>query len=115
MLRGGTGTPIRRDGLREQEIGACRSEPLTLANRMTESFTARSALYPACAISSVNFIMLAPVGSVGAEPAMQAEILVLDHHPPGLHRLRDIDRQRQIERGRDERPPEFMLRGVGYE
>ena len=41
---------------------------------------------------------------------MQAEILVLDHDPAGLDRLRDIDRLVQIERGRDQRSPQLRPR-----
>src|SRR5215471_18079693 len=43
---------------------------------------------------------------------MQAEVLVLDHDPTGLDRLRDIDRLGEIERRRIERMAQFVFRRV---
>ena len=69
MLRGAIGTPIRRIDRANRRLALADPEPLTLAKRMTKSFTAWIGIgCPACAISMVNFIMSqAPVGQRSAQ------------------------------------------------
>ena len=68
-------------------------EPLTLANRMTKSFTGSACVSGLRHLDGeLHHVPSAGRAAFGAEPAVQAEILVLHHHPPGLDRLRDVDR-----------------------
>jgi hypothetical protein len=85
-------------------------EPLTLANLMTKSLTAsmrgddfflqhQAAFFcllrqawPARGTSSMNFCMSSTGrAALGAQPAVQADVFVLDHHTAGLQRARHVE------------------------
>src|SRR5687767_16021738 len=48
----------------------------------------------------------------GAQPAMEAHVLVLDHDTPGLERVRDVERLVAIQRRGAETPPQILLESV---
>src|ERR1043166_7228240 len=95
MLRGLTGTPMRRIERANSSLAEAEPEPLTLANLTTKSLTAAMGglvvmdssglLLAACGlrVSHVDVVLAHIPGSgraaFGAQPAVQADVLVLDH------------------------------------
>src|SRR5229473_4505170 len=107
MLRGETGMPMRRNDLANSSFADAEPEPLTLANLMTKSLTA-SILFIALGgfLLPVAAATVAGVGhleqellhvpgagraALGAQAAVQADVLVLHHDAAGLERSRDIE------------------------
>ena len=97
MLRGVTGTPMRRIDLANSALALAEPDPLTLANLTTKSLTlldlsdsVAGMPGPAWAHFEQEFLHVPRPGraALGAQAAMQADILVLDHDPPGLQRRR---------------------------
>ena len=68
MLRGATGTPMRRIERANSSLALAEPEPLTLANLTTKSLTlSMRHAGPACVMSRRNFCMSqAPVGQRSA-------------------------------------------------
>src|SRR5687767_1445183 len=99
MLRGLTGIPMRRKLLAKSSFAEAEPEPLTLANLMTKSLTASMRF-----ISGRLLLVVRAAGrtgmrhldqrllhvpgagraALGAQAAVQADVLVLDHDPLGL-------------------------------
>src|SRR5688500_17790353 len=103
MLRGLTGTPMRRMDLANSSLADAEPEPLTLANLTTKSLTAsmrfigtslRDRLRRGLALGRIaahraglrgldeELLHVPGAGraALGAQPAVQAHVLVLDHH-----------------------------------
>src|SRR5690606_14256993 len=130
MLRGLTGTPMRRMARAKSSLADADPDPLTLANLTTKSLTAVIA-------STMSGDLRADPGgtspgtrhfdqglahvpgsgrtSLRAQAAMEADILVLDHDPAGRQRVRDIEILLGIQRGRAQAGPEVFLGAVGDE
>ena len=113
MLRELAGIPIRRIDLANSELALAEPDPLTLANLTTKSLTlwiAAISRFDCIAIGSEpesscrssaaacrpglrqvekEFAHVPGAGraALGAQAAMQADILVLDHDAPGLQRI----------------------------
>ena len=105
MLRELAGMPIRRTDLANSALALAEPEPLTLANLTTKSLTLVYRLRhagPACVMSMKEFAHVPGAGraALGAQAAMQADILVLDHDAPGLQRVADIEVLLEVERRR---------------
>src|SRR5215468_10938375 len=132
MLRGLTGTPMRRIAFANSVFADAEPEPLTLANLTTKSLTA-----------SIGFISghlerrlpgiparRAGVGEIeqellhvprpgraalGAQAAVEADVLVLDHHAAGLEGVGDIEVLGQVRRRRLQPCAQVLLLAVGRE
>src|SRR5882672_722015 len=112
MLRGLTGTPMRRIALANSSFADAEPEPLTLANFTTKAFTdsirfvmahfrpcsGRFLLWGPAAVAGVRqvekeFLHVPGAGraALGAQAAVQAHVLVLRHDPAGLERARDVE------------------------
>ena len=84
MLRGLTGTPMRSTARANSSLALAEPEPLTLAKRTTKSFTLLIGLAGMAFLrASINQVFLHVPGAgraaLGAQPAVQADVLVLDH------------------------------------
>ena len=101
MLRGLTGTPMRMTALANSSLAEAEPEPLTLANLTTKSLTDWMRFMPwsppARAVAAGIGVDLdqellhvpgAGGAALGAQAAVQADVLVLDHHAAGLQRAR---------------------------
>src|SRR6267142_2757221 len=107
MLRGETGMPMRRKLFANSSFADAEPEPLTLANLMTKSLTAsilftglRGFLLPvaAAAVAGVGHLeqeLLHVPGAgraaLGAQPAVQAHVLVLHHDTSSLEVVGDVE------------------------
>src|SRR5258707_1901010 len=106
MLRGATGTPMRRIERANSSLAEAEPEPLTLANLTTKSFVdsiffiassrglaLRSIAAPRTGARHVDQKLLhvpcAGRAALGAKPAVQAHILVLRHDASGLEAIRN--------------------------
>ena len=95
MLREATGTPIRRIDLANSRLALAEPEPLTLANLTTKSLmrTVREAIafmrsvrQPLCLRRVEQEFLHVPGpgrAALGAQAAVEADVLVLGHDPPG--------------------------------
>src|SRR4051812_11572048 len=102
MLRGLTGTPMRSRLRANSSLAEAEPEPLTLANLTTKSLTdsmrldcmlsGHSSLWRRCAAGMAGardlegellHVPRAGRAALGAQAAMQADVLVLDHHAAG--------------------------------
>src|SRR5215207_2855338 len=109
ILRGLTGTPMRRIDRAKSSFADAEPEPLTLANLTTKSLAASSfILYvPLCGFAlwfsaagagvchfqqELLHVPRACRAALGAHPAMQADVLVLRHDPAGLQAIGDVER-----------------------
>src|SRR5262245_10622814 len=111
ILRGETGTPIRRIDLANSSFAEADPEPFTLANLTTKAlmdwiFVVMGAfplrlscffLRGSAAVSGVRHVeeeLLHVPGAggaaLGAQAAVQAHVLVLHHHLRGLERAGDV-------------------------
>ena len=125
MLRGLTGTPMRRIARANSSLAEAEPEPLTLANLTTKSLTRLDALRSLRAHAAVHRLALvgracaarhgpgvrhveqellhvpgAGRAALGAQAAVQADVLVLDHDAAGLQRAGDVEVLRQVARRR---------------
>src|SRR5687767_9427472 len=99
MLRAATGTPMRMTERANMPLALAEPEPLTLANLTTKSLTARfwtaaaraargsalSGIGPRISHLEVELLHVPGAGraALGAEAAVQADVLVLGHDPAG--------------------------------
>src|SRR5437762_3177763 len=119
MLRGLTGTPILRIDFAKSSFAEAEPEPFTLANLTTKALTdwmafvmaisGRLLLRRTAAVAGVRQIeqeLLHVPGArgaaLGAQPAVQAHVLVLRHDLAGLERARDVEVLGGIPRRRGE-------------
>src|SRR6267378_3292980 len=119
MLRGLTGTPMRRMDLAKSSLADAEPEPFTFANLTTKALTdwmafvmsisgrfllRRAAAVPRVGQVEQEFLHVpgARRAALGAQPAMQAHVLVLRHDPARLQRPRDVEILRGIPRRRGE-------------
>src|SRR5688500_4921247 len=120
MLRGLTGTPMRRIALANSSLALAEPEPLTLANLTTKSLVAsRRVMVPGSSfrchlhrdvdgsagrLRHLHQELLHVPGprraTLGAQAAVQADVFVLDHQARGLERRAGIQRLRRIARRR---------------
>ena len=107
MLRGATGTPMRRIDFANSALALAEPEPLTLANLTTKSLTAlvialRHAAIPPARSPDRNFCMSqAPVGQRSAHsPQCRQTSSSLTMTRPVLSTVRDIEILVAIERRR---------------
>src|SRR5712691_6815979 len=128
MLRGKTGMPMRRKLFANSSFADAEPEPLTLANLMTKSLTASilfialgGFLLPVAAAAGAGVGHLeqellhvpgAGRAALGAQAAVQADVLVLHHDAAGLERSRDIEVLREVARRRVQLVPQFLLIGI---
>src|SRR5260221_2102084 len=100
MLRGLTGTPMRRMALAKSSFAEAEPEPLTLANLTTKALTDSMRLGTGlcrlflrgaarrAGVSQVEEELLHVPGAgraaLGAQAAVQADVFVLRHDPSGL-------------------------------
>ena len=93
MLRGETGTPMRMIERANSSLALAEPEPLTLANRTTKSFTLWIGMADV-RVSHFDEVFLhvpcAGRAALGAQPAVQADVLVLHHHAAGLQVVGDV-------------------------
>src|SRR5687767_9787064 len=126
MLRGETGTPMRRIERAKSSFAEAEPEPLTLANLTTKSLTALMVFTSSIVLSGFPLRFSARgtgVGNVeqellhvpgagraalGAQPAVQAHVLVLHHDTPGLEPVGDVEILRGMQRRRGQ--PRAQLR-----
>src|SRR5713101_4901413 len=116
MLRGETGMPMRRKLFANSSFADAEPEPLTLANLMTKSLTA-SILFIALGgfLLPVAAATVAGVGhleqellhvpgagraALGAQAAVQADVLVLHHDAAGPEIVGDVEILRRVLGGR---------------
>src|SRR5258706_11180049 len=108
ILRGLTGTPMRRSERANISLADAEPEPLTLANLTTKSLTdAMRAFFMSCGLSRGRATRVSSARHAQAEllhvpracraalctqTAMQADVFVLHHHAPGLQQVGDIQR-----------------------
>ena len=94
MLRGATGTPMRSIDLANSSLALAEPEPLTLANLTTKSFTLLDR-HACLRVSHIEEELLHVPGAggaaLGAQAAVQADVLVLDHDAAGLQVVGDIE------------------------
>src|SRR5438552_1463003 len=125
MLRGETGMPMRRKLFANSSLAEAEPEPLTLANLMTKSLTASilfialgGLLLPVAAAAGAGVGHLeqellhvpgAGRAALGAQAAVQADVLVLHHHAAGLERPRDVEVLRQVFCGRIQMVSQFFF------
>src|SRR5688572_15378987 len=95
MLRVATGTPMRRMARANSSFADAEPEPFTLANLTTKSLTALIGLDMAARLRRIEEEFLhvprACGTPLGAEAAMQAEILVLHHDASGLKPFGNVE------------------------
>src|SRR5690606_35494217 len=129
MLRGLTGTPMRRIDRAKSSLAEADPEPLTFANLTTKSFTAvmgstiSGGLHadPGSRPGTRHFdqglahVPCAGRAPLGAQAAVQADILVLDHDPAGLERNGDVQVLAGVERRGAQARPQLLLGPVGHE
>src|SRR5688572_7945127 len=127
MLRGLTGTPMRRMARAKSSLAEAEPEPLTLANLTTQSLTdsilfmsgRSSGCFPLRAAArrpglrhlEQEFLHVPCAGraALGAQAAVQAHVLVLGHDAAGLEAVGDVDVLGRVERGRVELPAQVVL------
>ena len=119
MLRGLTGTPMRRIDFANSSFADAEPEPLTLANLTTKSLTASIfALFHGHASSLLRLVAGGPglrhfeqefahvprAGrtAFGAQAAMQADVFILHHHAAGFQQIGNVQILREIQRRRGE-------------
>src|SRR5688572_8397239 len=125
MLRGETGTPMRRIERAKSSFAEAEPEPFTLANLTTKSLTALRVFSSSIVLSGFplglaaararvrdveqEFLHVPRAGraALGAETAVQAHVLVLHHDAPGLERVGDVEVLVGVERWR--RQPRAQL------
>src|SRR5690349_8393662 len=131
MLRAATGTPIRITERAKSPLALAEPEPLTLANLTTKSLTLalarvaravsgncpESGIGPRVRHLEVELLHVPGPGraALGAQAAVQADVLVLGHHPAGPQLAGDVDVLGQVG-GRRLQPPAqvaLLLRVVG--
>src|SRR5437667_1629965 len=115
MLRGLTGTPILRIDFAKSSFAEAEPEPFTLANLTTKALTdwmafvmaisGRFLLRRTAAVAGVRQVeeeLLHVPGArgaaLGAQSAVQADVLVLDHHPARLQLPRHVQVLRGVPR-----------------
>src|SRR5437762_1541358 len=131
MLRGLTGMPMRRKLLAKSSFADAEPEPLTLANLMTKSLRAsilfmfssglqrkgllRTTGRPCVGHLDQRLLHVPGTGrtALGAQAAVQADVLVLDHDAAGLEVVGDVEVLREVHRRRLELPAQIRLFGVG--
>src|SRR4051812_21473143 len=130
MLRGLTGTPMRRIDFANSSFALAEPEPFTFANLTTKALTdsirlamsggllvIRPARRPG--VRQVEQELLHVPGArraaLGAQPAVQAHVLVLHHHAPGLQLPRHVQVLRQVLRRRVQPRAQVRLLAVGRE
>src|SRR5688500_9171093 len=95
MLRVATGTPMRRMARANSSFADAEPEPFTLANLTTKSLTALIGLDMAAGLGRIEEEFLHVPGArraaLGAQSAMQAEVLVLHHDASGLEPFGDVE------------------------
>src|SRR5258706_15393305 len=96
MLRGATGTPMRRIERAKSSFAEAEPEPLTFANLITKSLVAVICFIPSSGGFALRFVAAARAGvrhveqkflhvprasraALGAQPAVQAHVLVFRH------------------------------------
>src|SRR5687767_489742 len=120
MLRGETGTPMRRIERAKSSFADAEPEPLTLANLTTKSLTALMVFGSSIVLSGFPLRFTAAFARVrhveqellhvprtrraalGAQPAVQAHVLVLHHDTPGLEPIGHVTVLAGMERRRRE-------------
>jgi hypothetical protein len=104
MLRVATGTPMRMIALANIWLAEAEPEPLILAKRTTKSFTLWIDMTPphAAIESRISACPRRRSGSARRKAAVEADVLVLDHDPPGLETVGDVEVLRRDWRGRIE-------------
>src|SRR6266446_6671554 len=129
MLRGLTGTPMRRIALAKSSLAEAEPEPFTFANLTTKALTdwmafvmaisGRFLLGRTAAVPRVGQIeqeLLHVPGAGGAalraQAAVQADVLVLRHDPAGLERAGDVEILGGIPRRRGEARAQVRLLAV---
>ena len=119
---------MRRIDLANRPLALAEPEPLTLANLTTKSLTAVRPLACACVTVSPacgprlrhveeEFLHVPGAGraALGAEAAVQADVLVLGHDPAGLSGVGDVEVLRQVHRRRLQAVAQVILLAVGGE
>src|SRR6266498_18361 len=129
MLRGETGTPIRKIALAKSSLADAEPEPFTLANLTTKAVTdwiafvmaisGRFLLRGAAAVARVRQVeqeLLHVPGAgraaLGAQAAVQANVFVLHHHLAGLELARDVEILRGVLRRRHKARAQVRLLAV---
>src|SRR5687767_6073899 len=121
MFRGDTGTPMRRIERANSSFADAEPEPFTFANLTTKSLTAWMLFILSMSASRRLPLRIAAAGprichleqellhvprarraALGAKPAVQADVLVLDHDPPGLERIGDVQILVEMQRRRSQ-------------
>ena len=102
MLRGDTGTPMRMTARANSSLALAEPDPLTLANRTTKSFTLSIGMLFRVRHFDQVFLHVPGAGraALGAQPAMQAHVLVLHHHAAGLQIVGDVEVLGEVRRRR---------------
>src|SRR5215471_6374847 len=142
MLRGATGTPMRSIDLAKRRFAEAEPEPLTLANFTTKSLTRamgvtfigapsirrrgrhrprlldrRRAAVLVAGLRRLEeeFLHVPGAGwtTLGAEPTVQADVLVLDHHAAGFQSAREIQILGEVARRRSQASAQLLLLAVG--
>src|SRR3954466_8640066 len=113
MLRGATGTPMRKIERANSSFADAEPEPLTLANLMTKSLVAVICFIPSSGGFALRLVAAAGAGAghfqqellhvprarraaFGAQSAMQAHVFVFGHDAAGLERGGYVDILREI-------------------
>src|SRR3954452_2383567 len=113
MLRGATGTPMRRIERAKSSFAEAEPEPLTLANLITKSLVAVICFMPSSGCFALRFVAAARGGvrhlkqkllhvprarraTFGAKTAVKADVFVLCHDAAGLQSGRNVNVLREI-------------------
>src|SRR3989441_2423926 len=129
MLRGLTGTPMRRIALAKSSLAEAEPEPLTLANLTTKALTdwmafvmaisgrfllGRTAAVPRVGQIEQELLHVPGAGraTLGAQPAMQAHVLVLGHDAAGAQRSGHVDVLLEVVRRRAQPLPQLRFVAV---
>src|SRR5579872_4928580 len=116
MLRAATGTPMRRIDLANRPLAEAEPEPFTFANLTTKSLVraigvisfrrdgwhGRRRLRQGHVEQELLHVPRAGRAALGAKAAVQADVLVLHHHPPGGQRAGDVEVLGRVRRRRVE-------------
>src|ERR1041384_8184664 len=118
MLRGLTGTPMRRIERAKSSLAEADPDPLTFANLTTKSLTDWMVFIVSMFLSRLPLRLAAARApgwhldqellhvpragrtALGAQAAVQAHVLVLRHAAPGLEPFGDVEILVRMQRGR---------------